>query len=159
MDTRVEVKRREQNPEDSELDITPMIDIVFLLLAFFVVVSKMDPKPTVDLPIAKYGAAINEKEAISMIVRYTGGEDCVVELYGRIQKGVKLSTDAEEQDESILAFVVEEFASKTDLMGTIIKVENGVKYSNTNRVFSAIKKGYDELGIEKPILVAVEEPQ
>ena len=27
MDTRVEVKRREQNPEDSELDITPMIDI------------------------------------------------------------------------------------------------------------------------------------
>ena len=54
MDTRVEVKPRREMGDD-ELDITPMIDIVFLLLAFFVVVSKMDPKPAVDLPIAKYG--------------------------------------------------------------------------------------------------------
>ena len=37
--------------EESELDITPMIDITFLLLAFFVVVSKMDP--TLAIPVPK----------------------------------------------------------------------------------------------------------
>ena len=29
--------------DDDEMDITPMIDITFLLLIFFVVASKMDP--------------------------------------------------------------------------------------------------------------------
>ena len=144
---------------DDELDITPMIDIVFLLLAFFVVVSKMDPKPAVDLPIAKYGKAVNEKEAIYLIVRYTGNDDAAIILYGNIQNGIELSADPEEQDESISEFIEEEFSKKPDISGVIIKTEIGVKYQNTNRVFAAIKKSFDTLGIEKPVMVAVEEPQ
>ncbi|MDB4670871.1 biopolymer transporter ExbD [bacterium] len=157
MDTRVEVKQRKQ--EDAELDITPMIDVVFLLLAFFVVVSKMDPKPAVDLPIARYGKPVNEKEAISLIVRSTGTLESPVIVYGRIQNNVELSLDPEEQNQQITDFVAEEFAKKPNLTGVIIKTESGVKYQNTNRVFSAIKKAFDEGGIEKPVLVAVEEPQ
>ena len=34
---------RKTRTEEAELDITPMIDVTFLLLAFFVFVSKMDP--------------------------------------------------------------------------------------------------------------------
>ncbi|MEC9091342.1 MAG: biopolymer transporter ExbD, partial [Planctomycetota bacterium] len=140
-------------------DITPMIDIVFLLLAFFVVVSKMDPKPTVDLPIAKYGKAVNEKEAIYLIVRYTGNDTATIILYGNIQNGIEISPDPETQDQEITDFIQEELSKRPDISGVIIKTENGVKYSNTNRVFAAIKKGYELLGIEKPVLVAVEEPQ
>lgn len=158
MDTRVETKPRRKMGDD-ELDITPMIDIVFLLLAFFVVVSKMDPKPAVDLPIARYGKAVNEKEAIYLIVRYTGGDDAVIILYGDVQNGIELSPDPEEQNEAITEFVAEEFGKNPELTGVIIKTENGVKYSNTNRVFAAIKKGYENLGFEKPVMVAVEEPQ
>lgn len=158
MDTRVEVKHRKKMGDD-ELDITPMIDIVFLLLAFFVVVSKMDPKPAVKLPIAKYGRAVNEKEAIYLIVRYTGGDDAEIVLYGRNQNGVTLSPDIEEQNQKIQEFVEDEFSRKPDLTGVIIKTEIGVKYQNTNRVFAAIKKAYEALGTEKPVMVAVEEPQ
>ena len=63
------------------------------------------------------------------------------------------------QNQQITDFVAEEFAKKPNLTGVIIKTESGVKYQNTNRVFSAIKKAFDEGGIEKPVLVAVEEPQ
>ena len=49
--------KRKRNKDDGELDITAMIDVTFLLLAFFVVVSKMDPQAAVDLPRASYGAS------------------------------------------------------------------------------------------------------
>ena len=39
--------------EDEEMDITPMIDITFLLLIFFVVASKMDPSQTGNIPDAE----------------------------------------------------------------------------------------------------------
>ncbi len=40
---------------DGELDITPMIDIVFLLLIFFVVCSKMTAEKSPRVPAAKHG--------------------------------------------------------------------------------------------------------
>ncbi|MDF7808165.1 biopolymer transporter ExbD [Pontiellaceae bacterium B12219] len=42
--------------EDLELDMSPMIDMVFLLLIFFIVASQIiDEKPQVDVPTAAYG--------------------------------------------------------------------------------------------------------
>ncbi|MDF7797901.1 biopolymer transporter ExbD [Pontiellaceae bacterium B1224] len=42
--------------EDLELDMSPMIDMVFLLLIFFIVASQViDEKPTVAIPTAAYG--------------------------------------------------------------------------------------------------------
>ena len=61
-DTGIELPKKERNPDDGELDITPMIDVTFLLLAFFVVVSKMDPSASVALPIASYGQSVQEKK-------------------------------------------------------------------------------------------------
>ena len=45
--------RRVKNSAD--LDITPMIDIVFLLLIFFIVASVPDPQVEADLPHARHG--------------------------------------------------------------------------------------------------------
>ena len=54
----LDIPKRKRNPDDGEMDVTPMIDVTFLLLAFFVVVSKMDPQAAVDLPKASYGDSI-----------------------------------------------------------------------------------------------------
>jgi len=62
-ETQLTLKKRKQNPDDGELDITPMIDITFLLLAFFVVVSKMDPQQAVDLPRATFGVSVQDIKA------------------------------------------------------------------------------------------------
>ncbi len=64
----IELPKRKRNPDDGELDITPMIDVTFLLLAFFVVVSRMDPQAAVALPMASYGDSIQDKEAVTLIV-------------------------------------------------------------------------------------------
>jgi biopolymer transport protein ExbD len=42
--------------EDLELDMSPMIDMVFLLLIFFIIASQViDEKPQVSVPKASYG--------------------------------------------------------------------------------------------------------
>ena len=59
--------RRRPLPE-TEMDITPMIDITFLLLIFFLVASKMDPNNAVALPKARYGTSVVEKNSVVILV-------------------------------------------------------------------------------------------
>lgn len=54
--------------DDLELDMSPMIDMVFLLLIFFIVASQIvDPKPQVEIPEAAYGK-ISEKPVGRLMV-------------------------------------------------------------------------------------------
>ena len=46
---------QKNNEDDIELDMSPMIDMVFLLLIFFIVASQIiDEKPQVEIPDAVY---------------------------------------------------------------------------------------------------------
>jgi biopolymer transport protein ExbD len=51
---------------DSELDITPMIDVTFLLLIFFMVSSTMQPGDALDIPVARYGVGENPRAAAAI---------------------------------------------------------------------------------------------
>jgi len=52
---RPETLKPRRQLEDTEMDITPMIDVTFLLLIFFIVASKMDESANVPLPPAAPG--------------------------------------------------------------------------------------------------------
>jgi biopolymer transport protein ExbD len=47
-----------------DLDITPMIDVVFLLLIFFMVTSTMQPPGALDVPPAKHGIGVDGSTSI-----------------------------------------------------------------------------------------------
>ena len=61
-------KRRTRNGE-AELDITPMIDVTFLLLIFFMVSSTMQGTPDLDVPVAKYGIGVDTEEATVITIK------------------------------------------------------------------------------------------
>jgi biopolymer transport protein TolR len=44
---------------EGELDITPMIDVTFLLLIFFMVSSTMQGKPDLDVPVAQHAMGVD----------------------------------------------------------------------------------------------------
>lgn len=46
---------KKRKVEEAELDITPMIDVTFLLLIFFMVTSTMQATPDKDIPPSKSG--------------------------------------------------------------------------------------------------------
>jgi biopolymer transport protein TolR len=61
------IKRRALPTAD--LDITPMIDVTFLLLIFFMVTSTMQGAPDVEVPPAKHGAGVDTLQATVITIR------------------------------------------------------------------------------------------
>lgn len=51
-------KSKRVQTDDDDLDITPMIDVTFLLLIFFMVTSNMKKAATVNVPPAQHGMGI-----------------------------------------------------------------------------------------------------
>ena len=68
------LRRSLQTEEDVDLNITPLIDVVFLLLIFFMVTStfKKEAELTVDLPQASADPALAEEHAIEVIITDDG---------------------------------------------------------------------------------------
>ncbi len=53
---------------EADLDITPMIDVVFLLLIFFMVTSTMQSKRELDVPPAKHGEKVDSSTATILTI-------------------------------------------------------------------------------------------
>lgn len=60
--------------DDEDLDITPMIDVTFLLLIFFMVTSNMKKAATVNIPPAKHGQGIQTSKSSTITIFNTDGE-------------------------------------------------------------------------------------
>ena len=71
---------KKKKKDEAELDITPMIDVVFLLLIFFMVTSTMDDQKAANVPPAKHGvgADANKATIISILADSGGGLGRVV---------------------------------------------------------------------------------
>ena len=61
---------RKVRSEGCSVDMTPMIDVVFQLIIFFIVTIKMEQEfnPDIELGESKHGPAIEEKEPRTMVV-------------------------------------------------------------------------------------------
>lgn len=89
---------------DEEMDITPMIDITFLLLIFFVVCSTMDPSKMNRIPEATRGVAIADDESAVIIIEPNGKDSVIVKRFG----GAEFSRDEDAQVSEIVSYVTEE---------------------------------------------------
>ncbi|QDV47740.1 Biopolymer transport protein ExbD/TolR [Stieleria neptunia] len=90
--------------DDDEMDITPMIDITFLLLIFFVVCSKMDPTQMGKIPEAQNGIAISAKESAVVFIEPAGNDKVILK---RID-GTEFSSDEETQTTELVEYISEE---------------------------------------------------
>ena len=54
-----------------------MIDITFLLLIFFLVATRMDPRANIELPKARTGAAVSARNAVVFTVKEVNGHQMV----------------------------------------------------------------------------------
>jgi biopolymer transport protein ExbD len=128
---------------DAEMDITPMIDMVFLLLIFFLVASKIDQATSVKLPPARRGIAVAQENAIVVIIKKGPGESVVVAR----RDGTPFAANLATQDEEIGAYVEAGLAGMAPFerpMDTIIvKAEGNVKEGDVARVAQAIGRVTD----------------
>ncbi len=130
--------RPRQPSLDDELDITPMIDITFLLLIFFLVSSKLNAEQAVDLPKARHGGVVVGKESVILIMRRGSGDQAEVER----ADGGPFSQDLEQQNEEIALYVQQGLdAGKKHV---IIRAEGSVRHGEVGRVSGAISESMEE---------------
>jgi biopolymer transport protein ExbD len=89
---------------DDEMDITPMIDITFLLLIFFVVASKMDPTQTGMIPEADHGVAVSAKDSAVIFIEPASGDSVVLTR----MDGTQFSTDEQTQATEVIEYITSE---------------------------------------------------
>ena len=158
-DTQLTLKKRKENPEDGELDITPMIDITFLLLAFFVIASKMDPQAAVDLPKASFGQSVQDKDCVVLIVANDeSGKEA--SIYGGRSKDPEASivgTDVESTEENVGNYVQEQLSAHPELTSILIKAEADVRRGDIEMVKRGINKA--ELSGSRKYFEGIKEEQ
>jgi biopolymer transport protein ExbD len=129
---------RKGGDADSEMDITPMIDITFLLLIFFLVASTPDKNTAVDLPKAQHGDGVSQLHSVVFTLG-EGGIDYAPAFNGDGKvPGTELPNDLEERASQIETEVqkgVQE--GKTDV---VIKADRNVKVRDIHRVMKAASK-------------------
>ncbi len=136
-DSRDVVKPRPASMDD-EIDITPMIDIVFLLLIFFLVSSKMNAEEFVELPKARHGSVVAAKEAVVVLVkRGAGSQSQVMDANGKL-----FSSDLEQQAVEIAEYVKQGLdAGKKHV---VVRAEGAVRQGDISRVSEAISESLEE---------------
>ena len=90
--------------DDDEMDITPMIDITFLLLIFFIVCSTMDPTKIGTIPEADNGLAISAKNSAVIFINPGGGDEVILSR----MDGSNFSTDEDLHATEIIEYITEE---------------------------------------------------
>lgn len=137
-------QRRRRSKEDTEMDITPMIDVTFLLLIFFIVASKLDPQKVVDTPLAKHGDAVAEKYSVTIIVTNSGGETPNVFLGDSKDEAAKAKGSLEDMEDAIADYVRQELDANPQLRQVLIKAERDVKYRHIHFIKRSISRSLDE---------------
>ena len=128
--------------QDTEMDITPMIDITFLLLIFFLVASKMDPSAAIDLPPAKYGVPVPSKNAVVLTVD-VADPDSPPKVFkgGAAAEGEMVdSSDLEAMETEIEDYVREEMNRDSNKQFVLIKAAEGAKHRDVQQVARAAAK-------------------
>ncbi len=125
--------------DDDELDITPMIDITFLLLIFFVVASKMDPTQTGRTPKAEHGTSVSAKDSAVIFVSPGADESAVI---SRLD-GSQFSKDEETQISELIEYVTDELdRGKKQVM---IMGDEDVRVNQVTRIQKILGDAFEDL--------------
>ena len=122
---------------EPEMDITPMIDITFLLLIFFLVATRLTDEAFVKLPTARNGTAVSSRSSVIVTLAKGSGDDAVIYKGNGISKETKLtSTNLEDQQTELEAYIEKAFTVEGKLQ-VLIKAEQGVRHRDVARVARA----------------------
>ena len=141
-------KKHKKKEFDGEFDITPMIDVVLLLLIFFMVSARMAPQNVAKLPKAKHGDMAAMHDAVVLVVKHGNTDAASVST----PSGRKFSTDKEVQSAEIAEYVETAMLDHKKKY-VLIQGEYTVLTSEMIRVQLAIGS---VLGPEHEIMIAVE---
>ena len=123
--------------EDVDMDITPMIDITFLLLIFFLVCSTPDQDSAIEMAKARYGRGVGERNSVIITLSDEGVDSAPVYIADGMV-GEPLSDDPEVQREKIIEAI--EKGRREMKENVLIKADRNVAHRDVSRVIKSVSK-------------------
>jgi biopolymer transport protein ExbD len=121
--------------EDIEMDITPMIDMTFLLLIFFLVSSTPDQQTAIDLPPAEHGVGVSQLHSVIFTIAEGGVNAApVFAADGRIP-GTELPEEPEARRRRVQELVEQGF--REDKTNVVIKGDKNVAHRDVAELVKA----------------------
>jgi biopolymer transport protein ExbD len=118
---------------DDEMDITPMIDMTFLLLIYFLVVTTPDMRTSIDLPRASHGGAVSQRTATVITVGESGGGPATVYLAdGKVESALAAGELPQQRD--AIAEHVRRGLQDDNRTDVVIKADRRVPHREVARV-------------------------
>ena len=132
-----------KNRDDEEMDITPMIDITFLLLIFFVVCSTMDPTKIGTIPEAENGLAVSAKKSAVIFIDPLGDEKVVLKRLD----GSEFSRDEDLQAGEIIEYITAELENASGIPKEHVMLygDANVKVGEVTRIQKIIGDAFEDL--------------
>jgi biopolymer transport protein ExbD len=136
---------RRRHVLQGDLDITPMIDITFLLLIFFIVAGKLQQSQTAELPTARFGAGVSTKTAAILTVIPGPGEHADVFMGDTVALAARVkASDLADQEREIADYIEQQFAGDPPEVEpkqhVLIKASRDVRSREVARVARAAGK-------------------
>jgi len=119
------------------MDITPMIDITFLLLIFFLVCSTPDQQSAIELPSARHGKGVGEKDSVIITLSDEGIDSAPVYLADGKIPSARLDDDPDQQRE-LIRLAIEEGRREEGKENVLIKADRNVASRDVARVIKAV---------------------
>ncbi|QDT43184.1 Biopolymer transport protein ExbD/TolR [Gimesia alba] len=115
-----------------DLDITPMIDVTFLLLIFFMVTSTMQATQDSDVPVARHGVGVDTRGSSIVLVHNDGNGLNGTSVVEFKEAGNAVEVTLEELTARIRERV------QGGVMDVIIKADRGVPHGFVQEVTRAV---------------------
>ena len=139
---------------DTEMDITPMIDITFLLLIFFLVASKMDQSTAVKLPPARHATAVATRNAVVVTIdAATDGATATVYKGDGVSEVSKINTvDLAAMEAELEEYVADTLLEDSRKTQVLIKAAGALRHRDVARVVQAVSRVADVQGLHVAVL-------
>lgn len=125
---------RQRAREEADMDVTPMIDITFLLLIYFTVATTRSLQSPLDLPPAQYGVGVGERNAVALTI--AAAEPNPQVFLGDRAEGEPLPEDTAARRDLIVQAVREGVAQGKQ--SVVIRAEGAVKHKDAQAVAAAV---------------------
>ena len=122
-------KEKSTTGDKSHIDMTPMVDVVFQLLTFFLLAVKRDSQEPLDVPTTTYSTAVLESEStfITIMPPPRAGADPVITV-GESRRGEGLNVTPDMIREAVEKGVA---AGRPNI---VVKAERLVKWGDVQKV-------------------------
>ncbi|WP_269521224.1 ExbD/TolR family protein [Alteromonas sp. BMJM2] len=132
-------KKHTSAEDEAQIDMTPMLDIVFIMLIFFIVTTSFVKEKGLDVNRPEDNQAKNDKPSKALSIRIA--EDGTITMGGREVDVRRVVANAQtylaENNTDTAAIQADEEAEH----GVVVEVMNQVKIAGISKVSVLVKKG------------------